>query len=202
MTLLFGRLVGTNFFEVMELPMPSTMLVAIWGPPIVIGLLLAAFLFGLLVPAAARMLRWRLPAFKEAELAQVASAMALMLKSGGNLNDALGLVQQLERGTLASAELGEWRQHLAEGRGKFAEMAVSGRAFPPLFVWLVGNAGEDLAAGFQRAAEIYGARAVHRSEMFLYAVMPSAVLLLGGMVACQVFPVVKTFTGLLNGIGS
>jgi type II secretory pathway component PulF len=202
MTVLFRELAGSTFFEIMGIPMPSMIVVAIWGPPVLIGSLLATFLFCLFVPAVARMLRWRLPAFKEAELAQVAAAMALMLKSGGNLNDALGLVQQLERGTPASAELGGWRQHLAEGRGKFAEMAESGRAFPPLFLWLVGNAGEDLAGGFQRAAEIYGARAVHRSEMFLYAAMPSAVLLLGAMVACQVFPVVKTFTSLLNGIGS
>jgi type IV pilus assembly protein PilC len=201
LTFLFGQILGSNFLEIMQIPMPSTMLVAVWGPPILIGTLLALFLFGVLVPAATRILRWRLPAFKEAELAQVASAMALMLKNGGNLNDALGLVQQMERGTPASAELGEWRQHLADGRGKFADMAVPGRAFPPLFLWLVGNAGEDLASGFQRAAEIYGARAIHRSEMFLYAAMPSAIVILGAMVVCQLFPVIKTFTSMLNGIG-
>jgi type II secretory pathway component PulF len=202
MTLLYHVLVGSTFFEIMSIPVPSLMMVSIWGPPILIGSLLAVALCCLLVPAAARMLRWRLPAFREAELAQVASAMALMLKTGGNLNDALGLVQQLERGTPACAELGEWRKHLAEGRGKFAELAVAGRAFPPLFLWLVGNAGEDLAAGFQRASEIYTSRAIHRSELFLYAAMPTTVLLLGAMVACQLFPVVKTFTDLLNGIGS
>jgi type IV pilus assembly protein PilC len=202
LTLIFGRLLDSTFFEVMEVRVPSTMLVTIWGPPIFIGSLLIAFLLALFVPAARRVLRWRLPAFKEAELAQVASAMALMLKNGGNLNDALGLVQQLERGTPASAELGEWRKQLAEGRGKFADMAESGRAFPPLFRWLVGNAGENIGDGFERAAEIYCARAVHRSEMFLYAAMPSAVLFLGAMIACQVFPLVKTFTSILNGIGS
>ncbi len=202
MTLLYRGLVDSAFFEVMGIPIPAMLMVSVWGPPILIGSLLAAFLFGLLVPAASRILRWRLPAFKEAELAQVASAMSLMLKTGGNLNDALGLVQQLERGTPASAELGEWRNHLAEGRGKFADLAVAGRAFPPLFLWLVGNAGEDLAAGFQRAAEIYSARAVHRSELFLYAAVPTSVLLLGAMVACQLFPAVKTFTSLLGGIGS
>jgi type II secretory pathway component PulF len=202
LTLLFCVLLGSTFFEVMAVPVPSLMLVSIWGPPILFGLLLCTFLAALLVPPAARILRWRLPAFKEAELAQVASAMALMLKNGGNLNDSLGLVQQLERGTPASVELGEWRELLAEGRGKFADMAVSGRAFPPLFRWLVGNSGENLGDGFQRAAEIYGARAIHRSEMLLYAAMPFTVLLLGSMVACQVIPLVKTFTSILNGIGS
>lgn len=202
LTLLFSRLVGSDFFTIMELPMPPMIFVAIWGPPILIGALLVIFLLGLVIPAATRVLRWRLPAFKEAELAQVASAMALLLKNGGNLNDALGLVQQMERGTAASSEMGAWRHQLAEGRGKFAEMATPGRAFPPLFLWLVGNAGEDLAGGFQRAAEIYGARAIHRSEMFLYVATPTMVLVLGAMVACQMIPVVRTFTSLLSGIGS
>ena len=88
------------------------------------------------------------------------------------------------------------------GRGKFSEMAVSGSAFPPLFLWLVGNAGEDLAGGFQRAADIYSARAVYRTDMFLAAALPSAILTLGAMIACQIFPVIKTFTGILNDIGS
>jgi type IV pilus assembly protein PilC len=200
LTLLLCRLMGSDFLEIMGIPMPTIALVAIWGPPILLGSVLVLFVFGLVVPAATRMLRWRLPAFKEAEIAQVASAMALMLKNGGNLNDALGLIQQMERNTPASAELAQWQQHLAEGRGKFADMAASGRAFPPLFVWLVGNAGEDLAAGFQRAAEIYGARAIYRSEMFLYAAMPFAVVVLGAMVACQLFPVAKTFVSMVNGI--
>jgi type II secretory pathway component PulF len=201
LSLLFTRLVGDNFFWMMDLPVPGMIVVAIWGPPILIGTLLAIFLLGLVVPAATRMFRWRLPAFREAELAQVASAMALMLKNGGNLNDALALVQQMERGTVASEELGTWQQRLADGRGKFADMAEAGRAFPPLFLWLVGNAGEDLAGGFQKAAEIYGGRAIHRADMMLYAVMPTAVLILGAMIACQVFPVAKTFTAILGGIG-
>lgn len=200
LTLIFGRLIGSNFSEIMGVPMPKTMLVNMWGPPILTGTLLLGFLFVLLVPAAGRMLRWRLPAFKEAELCQVASAMALMLKSGGNLNDALGMVRQLEKNTPASAEIARWQQHLAEGRGKFSEMSESGRVFPPLFLWLIGNAGEDLAAGFQRAADIYGARAIYRIDMLLCAALPTTILVLGGMIACQVFPVVKSFTWILNGI--
>src|ERR1700722_19982255 len=66
LTLLFSRLLDSTFFEVMEVRVSSMILVNIWGPPIFIGLLLVAFLLALFVPAAARMLRWRLPAFKEA----------------------------------------------------------------------------------------------------------------------------------------
>jgi hypothetical protein len=80
-------------------------------------------------------------------------------------------------------------------------MAAPGPAFPPLFLWLVANAGEDLAAGFRRAGEIYNARAVHRIEMFLYAALPFTILALGAMIICQILPLVRGFIMILNGIG-
>jgi hypothetical protein len=81
-------------------------------------------------------------------------------------------------------------------------MAESGKAFPPLFLWLVSNAGEDLAAGFRRAGEVYSERANHRIEMLLYAALPVSILALGIMIACQIFPVAVTFVSILNSIGS
>jgi type II secretory pathway component PulF len=177
-------------------------IVDLWVPPILIGLMLLGFLVILLVPAVNRRLRWRLPAFKEAKLSQVASALQLMLKNGGNLDDALGLAQQMEAGSPGGDELAEWKHRLAGGRGKFKDMTVSGRAFPPLFVWLVGNSGEDLAGGFQRAAEIYGARAANRIEMLLYAALPFSILALGAMIICQMLPMLRTFVGLMNFAGT
>ena len=196
------RVIASGFPEVMGFTVPPSIMVNLWAPPILIGLVLAVVLLVLCVPALHRRLRWRVPAFKEAKLAQVAAAMGMLLKSGGNLNDALGLVEQMERGTAASGELAQWRGKLAQGRGQFAEMAGPGRAFPPLFLWLVSNAGEDLAGGFRRAAEIYTLRAVQRIEMLLYAALPFAMLALGLMICFQVFPVMQTFVRLLNGIDS
>jgi type IV pilus assembly protein PilC len=166
--------------------------VALWLPPLLIGLALAALVAVATVPALTRQLRWRLPAFKDAKLAQVAATMSLMLRNGGNLDDALGLVRQMETGTPASRELAQWQSRLAGGRGKFTEMAAPGDAFPPMFHWLVANAGEDLAAGFARAAEMYSAQAAYRIHLFLHAFMPVSILALGAMIACQVIPVVKT----------
>jgi len=200
-TVICARLAVSNFFDAMGVQLPAVFYAAVWAPPILIGMLLAVVICVLLVPAAVRQLRWRAPAFREAQLAQVASAMALMLRNGGNLDDALGLVQEMENRTPAAAELGQWRKLLSGGRGKFAEMAAAGTAFPPLFVWLVGNAGEDLAGGFQRAAEIYGARSAQRTENLLYAVLPCAVLLLGAMVICQLLPVVNSFVSMVNEFG-
>jgi len=127
--------------------------------------------------------------------------MSLMLKSGVPLGNALALVEQLEAGTPAGAEIGQWRQRLALGQGKFPEMASAGRAFPPLFVWMVGRSGEDLAAGFQRAAEIYQARASYRADLLLYSALPCSVLTLGLMIVTQIQPVIASLIALMNMIG-
>jgi type II secretory pathway component PulF len=147
---------------------------------------------------ARRALRWRLPAFKESSLAQVASAIWLMLKNGVPLDDALALTEQMEEGTCAAVELAQWRQRLASGRGKFSEMAVPGSAFPPLFVWMIANSGEDLADGFRRASEIYQARALYRIELLLYSALPCSVLALGIMIFSQIQPVFLALTTFLK----
>jgi type II secretory pathway component PulF len=141
-----------------------------------------------------------LPAFKEASLAQAASALALMLKSGVPLDKALALVEELERGTPAEIELAHWRQRLAGGQGKFSEMAADGQVFPPLFVWMVGQSGEDLPGGFQRAAEIYQSRASYRAESLLYSALPCSVLALGLVIVSQIQPVVAAFIAFMNAI--
>lgn len=196
------QIIDSGFPAEMGFTLPPMVLVNLWAPPVLIGLLLVLAFAVALLPSLHRWLRWRVPAFKEAKLAQVASAMSLMLKSGGNLGDALGLVQQMEHGTIASKELAQWKMQLASGRGQFAEMAEPGRAFPPLFLWMVGNAGEDLAGGFRRAAEIYNTRANQHTEMFLYAALPVSVLALGFMIMGQVYPLVHGLTSLMNAIGS
>jgi len=190
------------FQETMGVILPPALLVNLWAPPIVIGTLLALALLVAFVPALQRSLRWRVPAFKEARLAQVASAMGIMLKGGGNLGDALRLVEKMEQGTVASKELAEWHGRLMHGHGQFSEMAGPGRAFPPLFLWLVTNAGEDLAGGFRRAGEVYNERANYRIEMFLYAALPFSILALGVMIVFQVFPLLRSFVLILNGVGS
>jgi type IV pilus assembly protein PilC len=171
--------------------------VGIWFAPLLLGFVALLLLAAVSAPRMRRTYRWRLPAFKEASLAQVASALALMLRSGVPLDKALGLVEQLERGTPAAVELARWRQRLAAGLGKFSEMAAGGRVFPPLFVWMVGQSGEDLPGGFQRAAEIFQSRASYRTETLLYSALPCSVLLLGMVIFSQVQPVVAAFSAFM-----
>jgi len=109
-------------------------------------------------------------------------------------------VEQLEKGTPAETELTQWRQRLAAGHGQFVEMAKAGRVFPPLFLWMVAHAGEDLATGFERAAGIYQARANYRTEMLLYSALPCSVLGLGLMIVTQIQPVVSVFVSFMRAL--
>ena len=179
-----------------------TVLLGLWLSPFLLGLAVLAVVIGATVPPLRRVLRWRLPAFRESSLARVASAMGLMLSSGVPLDKALALAEQLEAGTCAGTELDQWRQRLASGHGKFAEMAPAGRAFPPLFLWLAAHGGDDLAAGFQRAAELYQARASYRAELLLYSALPCSVLLLGLIIISQIQPVVSPLVAFLKAIGT
>ena len=174
----------------------------IWMPPLVLAVIAVAGLMAVFVPAWRARLRWRLPAFREASLAQLASAMSLMLKNGTTLPEALALAEALESGTPAAQALARWRKLVEGGQGKPAEWKGDWRPFPPLFLWLVQKGGEDLAAGFQKAAEIFQARASYRIEMALYGALPVSVLLLGQMVLWQAVPLMRSLTWMMNVIGS
>jgi type II secretory pathway component PulF len=153
------------------------------------------------VPAARRRLRWILPAFKETSLSNLGSTLSLVLAKGGTLGEALDLAGHLERGTPAEAELGLWKSRLAGGQGKFSDLAAESRAFPPLFVWLVAQGGEDLATGLRRAAEVYFARAMYRTDLLLYLALPVSVLTLGLMILFQFAPVLRSMIFLMDMLG-
>jgi type II secretory pathway component PulF len=179
----------------------TPLVMALWLAPVILGLAVIAALIAFASPGIRHALRWRLPAFRESSLAQVASAMSLMLRSGVPLDTALGLVQRLEQGTPAGIEVGGWRHHLALGKKKFDELASPGRAFPPLFIWLVARAGEDMATGFQRAADIYKDRAAYRAEVLLYSALPVSLLALGAVVVSEIQPVMHVLAQFMQMIG-
>ena len=194
--------VGSNFLGLSGwASAPPALIVNFWIAPIFLTLLLLAGLIASASPGLRAKLRWRLPAFKEASLAQVGGALALLLKSGVALDRALALVETLEVGTPARPEITRWRSQLAEGRGKFSAMADRKSVFPPLFVWMVGHSGEDLAAGFAQASDLYQSRANYRSDMLLYSALPCAVLALGLMILSQIQPVVAQMVSFLQSIG-
>lgn len=169
------------------------LLLYLWAPVGIIALLACAAALMIAVPKWRRELRWRFPAFKEAGLSHLASALALMLEKGCTLDEALALLQQVEADSPAASDLAQWRSRLAAGHKNFSELAAGGRIVPPLFVWLVAGSGEDWASGFRQAAKIYFDRARHRVEMLLYAALPVSVLALGLLIVTQVLPVTRVF---------
>jgi len=172
--------------------------------PLTLGMLflfVAAIVF---LPAMRGRFLWRLPAFKEATVSRIASALTLLMKNGVPLPEAIGLVEQLETSSAATADLQQWQTKIAAGAVKFSEIAASNRLVPPMFVWIVSSAGEDLTAGFNRAAEIYHSRAIYRTEVALFSVLPIASLFLGALVISQAFLVISMFlplVSMLNNLG-
>jgi type II secretory pathway component PulF len=199
--------IGPSFKEVfsgMGIMMPKFTLFAfatlktIWIFPVVLGFLFLFVASVIFVPGLRGKYLWRLPAFKEATFSRIASSLTLLLKNGVNLPDAIGLVEQLETSTAATADLQRWQKKLAAGTTKFSEVATGNRLIPPLFVWVVASAGEDLTAGFNRAAEIYQSRAIYRTEVALYSVLPIASLFLGAVVLSQACLVISMFLPMIS----
>ena len=180
---------------------PFALVASMWVPPVILAMLALLCIAAASIPGWRAKLRWQLPAFREASLAQLASAVALMLKNGIPLAEALGLAHVLEATTPAGKTLGQWRRLVESGQGKPVQWPPAAKPFPPLFLWLVQKGGEDPAAGFQKAAEIYQARAAYRTELALYGALPISMLLLGQMVFWQVAPMMRTLTWLMNMVG-
>jgi type II secretory pathway component PulF len=180
----------------------GVMILAVWTPVILISIVAAAFAGALSVRQIRYKLRWRVPGFREASLAQFASAMSLMLENGCDVKTALELVEKNEANADTRSELRVWRDRLAAGTHRFADIAVRSRLAPPLFIWLVAGAGENWALGFRRAADVYGARANHRIEVALYAALPVAILFVAAIVATEMAPVMQGFLQFMNALGS
>ncbi len=174
-----------------------------WMPVLVFAVAFIAVAVTLSFPSLRHKWRWRLPTFRDASLWQCASAMQIMLQGGCTLNQSIALLRNLEEGTPAGVDLEHWQQRLGQGHAKFQDMTAGSHVFPPLFLWIVGNAREELAEGFRQAAEIYRQRTAYRMEAFLYAVLPASVIIMGLAICLQVFLfVLAGFMPLMSVIGS
>jgi len=159
-------------------------------PPILLAIVTVFFVAAMAVPAWRRFWRWRLPGLKDDSVARVSSGLAVMMRAGCSLATAFRTFAAVERETLAGRDLDRWGERLAEGRSHFGELAEGSDAFPPMFVWLVDSAGENMPGGFEQAADVYRERARRRMQMVLYAALPLSIMLLGLMVFGQVAGVI------------
>ena len=203
---MWNCVIGPSFkdmFAGMGIMMPGATIFAfetlqsIWIFPVALGLLFGFMLSVVFLPAMRGKILWRLPAFKEATIARVAASLNLLLKNGVNLPEAVGLAKELENSPAVAADMRRWEIKLAAGTAKFSDVAAGNTMIPPMFVWIVSGAGENLAAGFQRAAEIYHSRAIYRTEVALFSVLPIASLFLGAVVISQAFLVLSMFLPMI-----
>jgi type IV pilus assembly protein PilC len=200
--LLLQRQILKSFFvELMEQGVPPHLSIPALFVPAALALAALAVVALFCLPKLRRNLRWRLPGFREASLSQLAAAAEMMLRKGVPFSDALKFLHQLERHTVAGDELVHWQERMAEGNGKIQVLAADSRVIPPLFVWIVANAGEDLAGGFRDAAEIYYNRASAKIEMLLVAALPISILALGLLIPIQILPVVSALVRFLDMLG-
>ena len=154
-------------------------------PPVILSVIVGVLAVCFLIPPLRRHFAWRVSPFRHAMLAKTASVMSMLLRSGCQLDDAIDTLSHMEGGTSAQAEFARWRAAIAEGQTRFSEIVGEHSIFPPLFVWIVENSGEDLGGGFEQAARMYSERASHGVDMVLYGLLPVSVLALGATVLCQ-----------------
>jgi len=198
-SVIFSRFFSHFFDQLM--PEPALPIACLWMPPVLLTFAALFALGAVFIPGWRARLRWRLPAFREASLAQLASAMALMLRNGTTLSESLALAEMLEANSPAGNALAQWRHAVESGQGKPAQWTTASRPFPPLFLWLVQQGGEDPAAGFQKASEIYQGRASYRIELALYGALPISILLLGQMIVWQAAPLMRSMIWMMNMLG-
>ena len=180
---------------------PAGLRVSFWFVPLLLSSTLLVGAALLSIPSVRARMRWRLPAFREANLSQLAAAGELMLRRGVPLGDALLLLGSLESGSAVGSELDRWQARLAEGNSRIETMALERKVIPPLFVWILANAGENLAEGFRQASEVYHHRAIYRIEMMLYAALPLSVLALGLLVMSEVFTLFGVMARVMDALG-
>lgn len=204
-TLVYRSLIMSAFYDsnvmVPALGKVFSVVPGIWLPSLIIFALLAAWLIILFTPRFRRWARWRLPGFREASLSQFAATASLLLKSGATLEAALGLLEKAEEGAPAGREVGRWLELHRQGIVKWSSFTAESRVFPPLFIWLVAQGGENLAEGFQRASDIYHARSSYKIDLLLYAAMPMAVMAMAGLIVGQMYPVIKGIKTFFDAIG-
>lgn len=180
---------------------PDRWMLLRWLPTVVLCGLTVVTVLAISLPSVRRTLRWRLPGFKEAALAQFAAGLSMLLRGGCPLGETLGLLWQLEHGSPIADELLLWQERLAAGEGDLRELSLESNVFPPVFMALASDSGPDLAKGFSRVADTFQARAQARAEALLTNVLPVATVALGIIVVLQLLPFGLSYLRAMDGLG-
>jgi len=92
---------------------------AVWAFPVALGILFIGLLAIMLLPNLRGKYLLRVPAFKEATVARIASSINLLLKNGVSLPDAIRLTEKLETNPAMVADLRKWGKTWPPARRSF-----------------------------------------------------------------------------------
>jgi type IV pilus assembly protein PilC len=203
-TLVYRTVILSTFEDLDSLMSPLgkvTLVPGIWLPVLILGSLTLIWIGVMVTPRLRHWARWKLPGFREASIAQLSAAASLLLQCGATLQGALGLLRKTEGPTPAGREIDRWMDLHRQGEAKWSSFTAGSRVFPPLFIWLVAQGGENMAQGFQRASEIYHARSTHKIDLLLYAALPMSIIGLALLIVGQIYPALMTFRQLFTALG-
>lgn len=172
--------------------------IVLFTPIVVFSALALAFAFGLGIRRLRNVLAWRMAGFREANVAQFAATLQVLLKQGATLTEALGLLQQMEKETPLGEEIKRWQGRLAAGEVKSTDLAANSKIMPPLFFWLIAGDEENWISGLGRAAELYYRRAMAKIDTLLYTALPVSILVVGVMIIGQVYPLLRVIVKTMD----
>ncbi len=167
--------------------------IASWWWAAALAVALAGAFFGLRLRDPSFRRRWdgfklRVPLFggllRKVETARFAHTMAMLLRGGQPLPDALGIVRNVIGNTAIRAAVGDISGHLRQGRGLSTPMAETGM-FPTLAVHLirVGEEGGKLEAMMERLSDIYDGEVRDTTQRLISLLVPVMTICLGGVIA-------------------
>lgn len=148
-----------------------------------------------------RRLNWWLPALREVQLSNFASSMSVMLRGGVPLPESLALLGASHREDPLGPELDGLHERVRAGEKSVATVLKPSRLIPPLFAWAVSSSGNDLAAGFDKAADIYERRARYRTDLMLNLFLPVAIVVLGMIIVMQALPLFRWLGTMMQMFG-
>ncbi|MEM9588165.1 MAG: type II secretion system F family protein, partial [Planctomycetota bacterium] len=113
---------------------------------------------------------------------QLSSALALMLRSGVLLPDALAATTTLLRNRSLHDQITTARVHVAGGQDLAGSLAGSGFARMLPSMAAVGEKTGDLPKALDHVARFYAARVEARIKQFARIVEPAIIVVVGGLV--------------------